>query len=275
MESAAESSSAPQARLMPGSFDPLDYIACCETPIEPAGDDTALSEDTNRENPWSARNLPELDLRGVSWEPYSPPAALHKTPNVTSDILREIAASSIEIVRANAAAEVRRKKAEEEEEEKRRQEEEAKSKIPKTPRPGEGEAYLPVIIPPEKPSPLPSPPPSPQPGPAMAASDRPSTAHSRPARTLRGIRPRDGSADDLKAGLRKLFKKSTNEKSRQQDRKGKGKEVVRPVSPASSFKRRRPVPQDYAAGFRRIRGVLRSSLDEGPVEGSVKPAEPV
>lgn len=149
-------STAPERQLMPGSFNPGDYIDFHDNPFETLADSQGPWQSKESTAPWSSEKLPELDLEGVEWFNYAPPAALSNAPNVASEILQTLVKESIETVRATAEEEKRRK-VEAAEEEKRRASTEEGSK------PGQGEEpYLPIIIPVEKPieKPLPTPPPS-------------------------------------------------------------------------------------------------------------------
>lgn len=156
---------------MPGSFNPGDYIDFHDNPFEVNYDLPDPWQGQDREAPWSSGNLPELDLEGVEWFNYGPPAVLSKAPNVTSEILQNLIQTSIETVRAAAQEEKRRREEEKTEKERRTSAEQA-------PKPGDGEEpYLPIIIPVEKPveKPLPTPPPEPD----FAGSDiRPSDEYS-------------------------------------------------------------------------------------------------
>ncbi|KAG5932045.1 hypothetical protein E4U53_001515 [Claviceps sorghi] len=93
---------------------------------------------------WSADNSLDIDLGDVDWHRYKPPTALHKAPSVTSLVLLDILAQSIENVKMRVAEEHEVKRIEDEHKRCVRQEETARN--------GKSlEPYLPIIIPAEPP----------------------------------------------------------------------------------------------------------------------------
>jgi hypothetical protein len=130
--------------VMPGSFTPEDYIDFYDNPFENLENIQTAWRDRETAVPWSTNNLDEVDVTNIKWHEYKPPVALRKAPNITSQVLLDILYSSIENVRTRAT-EQHQKQVEEEEQ---RQQEDDSKKLDK----GKGkEAYLPIIIPEDKP----------------------------------------------------------------------------------------------------------------------------
>ncbi|KND90195.1 tRNA-dihydrouridine(20a/20b) synthase [NAD(P)+]-like protein [Tolypocladium ophioglossoides CBS 100239] len=132
---------------VPRSFSPEDVIDFYDNPFATLEQlrDTWRSKD--RDAPWSTDKLSDLDLGDVDWHKYGPPAMLRKAPNVTSQILLDIVAASIDNVKARIVEEDRQRL---EEERRRATEEEAVRQA----RNGKGpEPYLPIIIVPDEPPP--------------------------------------------------------------------------------------------------------------------------
>ncbi|KAM6538826.1 hypothetical protein FALCPG4_000681 [Fusarium falciforme] len=123
-------------QLMPGSFGPEDYIDFYDNPFETLDEIQTAWKDREPPVSWSAKNLSEIDVADIDWHKYDPPAALRKTPNITSQVLLDILWTSLENVKASNLEENRQKQ---EAEEQRRLAEEDKGK-------GK-EPYLPIIIP--------------------------------------------------------------------------------------------------------------------------------
>ncbi|PNY26889.1 tRNA-dihydrouridine(20a/20b) synthase [NAD(P)+]-like protein, partial [Tolypocladium capitatum] len=154
---------------MPASFGPKGFVDFYDDPFAALEQiqDTWRSRD--REAPWSTDKLSHLDLGDVDWHKYGPPAMLQKAPNVTSQILLDIVAASIDNVKARIAEEDRQRL---EEDEQRRA---AEAEAARRPRNGKGPGpYLPIIIVPDEPPPEAAP---------EAADDAPV-----PARTTDGSR---------------------------------------------------------------------------------------
>lgn len=123
-------------QLMPGSFGPEDYIDFYDNPFETLDEIQTTWKEREPPVSWSAKNLQEIDVADIDWHKYDPPAALRKTPNITSQVLLDILWTSLENVKASSLEEDRQKQ---EAEEQRRLTEEDKGK-------GK-EPYLPIIIP--------------------------------------------------------------------------------------------------------------------------------
>lgn len=123
-------------QLMPGSFGPEDYIDFYDNPFDTLDEIQTAWEDREPPVSWSTKNLSEIDVTDIDWHKYDPPAALRKTPNITSQVLLDILWTSLENIKANNLEQGRQKQ---EAEQQRRLAEEAKGK-------GK-EPYLPIIIP--------------------------------------------------------------------------------------------------------------------------------
>lgn len=187
---------------MPGSFSPEDFVDFYDDPFAALEQiqDTWRSKD--REAPWSTDKLSDLDLGDVDWHKYGPPAMLKRAPNVTSQILLDIVAASIDNVKARIAEEDRQREAEEEQ--RRAAEEEAARQA----RNGKGpEPYLPIIMVLDEP-------------PAEAASDAPGQAQTADSQAeASGSEPAPPSTSAAvfaakvekrrKFALRRLFHRST------------------------------------------------------------------
>jgi hypothetical protein len=145
VESVAESSTAVHSKhVLPGLLEPGDGTDLRDdNPFETLANIQESWRRKDHDGPWSAHKLPVLDLEGIEWHNYDLPAALRKTPNVTSQILRDIVSSSIENVQVQAAQEARRKREEEEQR--------ASASTSPKPRLNGDEPYLPIIIPEERP----------------------------------------------------------------------------------------------------------------------------
>ncbi len=142
----AESSTARTRHLMPGTFESGEPIDQNENPFELL---IAIQESWRQRDhgqPWSTHKLPVLNLAGISWHDYNAPAALYKTPNVTSQILRDIVASSIDNIKEQAVQAAERRREEE-------QQQAEGTKLKNT----EAEPYLPIIIRARPPTPPPEP----------------------------------------------------------------------------------------------------------------------
>ena len=146
VEPVAESSTAVHSKhSLPGLLEPGDGTDLRDdNPFETLANIQESWRRKDHNGPWSAHKLPVLDLEGIGWHDYDLPAALRKTPNVTSQILHDIVALSIENVQVQAAQEARRKREEEEEQR-------ASASTSPKPRLNGDEPYLPVIIPEERP----------------------------------------------------------------------------------------------------------------------------
>lgn len=129
-------------RLMPGTFGPEDYIDFYEDPFAALEDIQTAWRDKKPAEPWSARNLADVHIGGIDWHKYSPPVALRRAPNVTSQVLLDVLWSSVENVEARNNSEDRQRL---EEEQKRLAESDADRKGKMK------EPYLPIIIPHEIP----------------------------------------------------------------------------------------------------------------------------
>jgi hypothetical protein len=126
--------------LMRGAFGPEDYIDFYEGPFEIFNGSETSEEKQEQRGSWAVKELPDLDIVDLDWHKYSPPKALRKAPNITSQVLLAVLQSSVENVSARIIEEDRQKK-ENEEQRKQEENEKAKSKEP----------YLPIIIPTEPP----------------------------------------------------------------------------------------------------------------------------
>lgn len=127
---------------MPGSFGPEDYIDFYDNPFDDLESIQAAFREREARVPWSANNLSEVDVTNVDWYEYTPPKALRKAPNITSQVLLDIILSSIENVKTQAADQQRQKLHEEE------QTKLAADNAKKLDK-GKG-PYLPIIIPQDK-----------------------------------------------------------------------------------------------------------------------------
>lgn len=136
---------------MPGTFEADDFIDLHDNPFEVLAGIQESWRQKDRGGPWSAHRFPVLDLEDIDWHSYDPPAALRKTPDVTSQILLDIVSSSIENIKVQAANEARQKQ----------EEEEQSANAGPGPKLGHNgdEPYLPIIIREERP---PTPPPEPE-----------------------------------------------------------------------------------------------------------------
>lgn len=130
-------------RPMPGSFGGEDLHELYHNPFETL--QVLQDEWRNKEHttPWSTDDMSDIDVGDINWHKYEPPGVLRKSPNVTSLILLDVIASSIDNVKTRIAEEDQQKQIEDE---RRQQAEEEATKNGKSPEP-----YLPIIIPPEKP----------------------------------------------------------------------------------------------------------------------------
>ncbi|KAL6402936.1 hypothetical protein AUP68_12265 [Ilyonectria robusta] len=130
-------------KLMPGSFSPEDYIDFYDNPFDDLESIQAAFREREARVPWSANNLSEVDVTNVDWYEYTPPKALRKAPNITSQVLLDIILSSIENVKTQAADQQRQKLHEEEQ---------SKLAADNAKKLDKGkEPYLPIIIPQDKP----------------------------------------------------------------------------------------------------------------------------
>ncbi|KAJ4864181.1 hypothetical protein T069G_00711 [Trichoderma breve] len=131
--------------LVSASLGPEDCIDFYENPYTALGklQDAVKRKSEQLESPISTEKPADGDINGIDWHEYDPPAALRKTPNVTSQILLDIVFTSIENVKTRVGQEQRLKKEAAEEAARRTAEEEQKAK-------GK-EPYLPIFIPPEDP----------------------------------------------------------------------------------------------------------------------------
>lgn len=128
---------------------PADYIEFYGDPFNIVS--------TSGPKPWKGKGV-DRPVRGTEgqaaagtdneadWTGFEPPDALRLAPSVTSDILLEIVASSIDIVKARAAEEHRVKR---QQSNARRQREEALRLETERALPKNTEPYLPIIIPSE------------------------------------------------------------------------------------------------------------------------------
>lgn len=141
----AASSTAADNRIqvVPGSFEPQDYLDLHEDPFEVLAQLQEAWRSREQPVPWSAANLPEWDLAGVNWHSYEPPSALQRTPGVTSEDLLGIVSASIESVKARATEENQRVAREKEEAESRAL---AAANESKEAQKRSKENYLPIII---------------------------------------------------------------------------------------------------------------------------------
>ncbi|OPB37051.1 hypothetical protein A0O28_0039630 [Trichoderma guizhouense] len=133
--------------LVSASLGPEDCIDFYENPYTALGklQDAVKRKSQQLESPisTSTEKPADGDINGIDWHEYDPPAALRKTPNVTSQILLDIVFTSIENVKTRIGKEQRLKKEAAEEAARRTAEEKQKAK-------GK-EPYLPIFIPPENP----------------------------------------------------------------------------------------------------------------------------
>ncbi|PKK47438.1 hypothetical protein CI102_6905 [Trichoderma harzianum] len=133
--------------LVSASLGPEDCIDFYENPYTALGklQDAVKRKSKELESPisTSTEKPADGDINGIDWHEYDPPAALRKTPNVTSQILLDIVFTSIENVKTRVGEEQRLKKEAAEEAARRTAEEKQKAK-------GK-EPYLPIFIPPEDP----------------------------------------------------------------------------------------------------------------------------
>ena len=247
-ESSAAAAAAATRQVMPGSFDPGDYIEFLENPFEiehltDIRDSWCYKERTSF---WSTRQLPEMNEEAVvDWYQYQPPTVLTKTLNVRSDVLVDLVASSVANIAVQASEEARRV---------REQTEQKKDSDPI--RRGDGEHYLPIVISSQGPTTPPSPPPSPTSLPsagdpvtrlraeAILAVDR-----SRPPGRLRFPR---AAAKPLKLNLRRLFgQKDVKNLAELQDapRSSFGRKVLGAAKSGSGLLG----PQDHLSGVARPR----------------------
>lgn len=128
---------------MPGSFDAQDYADIHDDPFEVLAQVQEAWRKRDPPTPWSASNLPELDVASSKWYAHEIPAALTRTPGVTDDLLLGIVQSSIDNIKALASEENERRAQEEEEEQLEKENGEAKVKrLLGT----DDEPYLPIII---------------------------------------------------------------------------------------------------------------------------------
>ncbi|UNI15120.1 hypothetical protein JDV02_001686 [Purpureocillium takamizusanense] len=141
---------APNAAVNGSSATPGEYVDYFDDPFAVLEQlqNRWRSKDRRGETAWSAENLPDVDLTDVDWHRYEPPASLSKTPNVTCQILLDIVASSIDVVRERNASEDRQRQ--DDEDRRKVAEEEAAHRA----RHGSdySEPYLPIIIRPEHPA---------------------------------------------------------------------------------------------------------------------------
>ena len=115
-----------------------NIIPDVEAPKDKAPDDVPVVED-----------IPEPeDEASVDWTKYDPPASLRTTPNITSTIILEVVATSMENLKTRIAEENDRRKQEEEEEKRRAAEQEAPEDDGKPKEP-----YLPIIMVEDRPKP--------------------------------------------------------------------------------------------------------------------------
>lgn len=129
--------------LVSASLGPEDCIDFYENPYTALGklQDAVKRKSQQLESPISTEKPADGDINGIDWHEYDPPAALRKTPNVTSQFLLDIVFTSIENVKTRVGEEQRLKKEAAEEAARRTAEEKQKAK-------GK-EPYLPIFIPPE------------------------------------------------------------------------------------------------------------------------------
>jgi hypothetical protein len=87
---------------------------------------------------WTTDKTEGIDLEGIDWQSYDPPAALREMPDVNSQILVDIVEQSLENVRTRATEEYRQRRDEEE----RRLAEETEARKAKRAE----DLFLPIII---------------------------------------------------------------------------------------------------------------------------------
>jgi hypothetical protein len=132
-----------EIQVMPGSFEPQDYLDLHDDPFEVLAQIQDAWRNRELPVPWSAANLPEWDLTGVHWHAYDPPSALQRTPGVISEELLSIVNASIASVTAQAEEENQRVTREKEQEESRTL---AAANEAREAQKRSKENYLPIII---------------------------------------------------------------------------------------------------------------------------------